>query len=109
MPELFAHSESLSPKLAWLRKHGLLVRKADVSAFEYECLNSAHTKRGLGNTEEEACLDYAERYYVKHWTIEAFEAERALYAKEDKILAQIFDTDCVEEELPAVVLEECEE
>lgn len=70
MSELFPESETTadSPKLKWLKKHKLTV--LDDSPKGWICRNGGWTKAVHGDTEDEAIINYCERYDVKHWTLE---------------------------------------
>ena len=89
-PELFPIPESLSPKLAWLKKHGLVTHYFEVlqegaespetgeELYPWTCMdrrpNPNHSIKegivGVGETEEEACMDYARKNDILHWTLE---------------------------------------
>jgi len=86
MNQLFDIPESLSPKLAWLKKHGLvtvydaelescpespetgdtcypwIVTQADVMEIDQFCL-------GSGKTEEEAIISFCEKTGTPHYCI----------------------------------------
>ena len=69
MPDLFPESEteSLSPKLAWLKKHRLMTKEV---AGLWLCQNAGQTYSTCAETEAEAILGYCEKYSLKHWTLE---------------------------------------
>ena len=67
--DLFPVPEVLSPKLAWLRKHGLTAERIGPDVFR--CRNSAHTLTGEGQTEADAILDYCERHHLTHYSLES--------------------------------------
>lgn len=90
MTELFPVPESLSPKLAWLKKHGLmthfdvdLINLPESLETEDTCYPWICSKRdsdpfayragasiiGVGVTEEEAIIDYCQKNDLKHWGI----------------------------------------
>lgn len=85
MKELFDIPESLSPKLAWLRKHALrtdydprfdtspLQESPETGAdiYPWMCGEQAqHSDRpGFGMTEEDACIDYCRKNDITHWTL----------------------------------------
>ncbi len=63
--ELFDIPESLSPRLAWLREHGLTL--TCVSAGRWECaLDSDNV--GKGETPDEACIQFCLQTQLPHWT-----------------------------------------
>jgi len=72
---------SLSPRLAWLDRHRVMVRHATLphtfvpcdQTKEWLCANHAMTTVGFGNDELEATLDFAQRNGVKHWLVEDWE------------------------------------
>lgn len=72
---------SLSPRLLWLSRHGLIVRKDELPhAFvpcdntkPWLCANSAMTTVGFGDDEREATLDYAQKAGIRHWPVDDWE------------------------------------
>lgn len=80
--------ESLSPKLAWLRKHGLVTEffsealemdedEFGNDVFPWTCHviktdGSTYSPReiGGGRTEEEAILNYCQKAGIKHYSLE---------------------------------------
>lgn len=81
--ELIEIPDTPSPKAAWLKRHRLRTRKEDLPRWNsgprnqepWVCENAGGTYRGTGTTEHDACLDYAARYGVKHWTVEEWEQD----------------------------------
>jgi len=80
--ELFSVGESMSPKLKWLRKHGLVTHFSqetlgDPDSCAWTCamakMHPGFSIRegiiGVGNTEEEACIDYAIKNDIPHYTL----------------------------------------
>jgi len=80
--ELFDTPESLSPRLAWMRKHKLETMrnpspKAEDGESPWVCrvIKTAESKSGLwwpneiagGDTEEQACEQFAMNRGLKHW------------------------------------------
>lgn len=68
-PDLFPEARSRSPKLIWLDKHALssYYSKRDKT---WKCVNRLGWNEGTGETEEEACIDYANKFGIKFWTLE---------------------------------------
>lgn len=68
MSELFEDlPPSPSPKLAWLKKNRLSTGK---TVNGWRCYNAGYTWIGVGQTEDEAILDYCHRHNLQHWTVE---------------------------------------
>ena len=84
--ELLSVGESLSPLAAWKRKHGLITVMEDPNIVGTESPDSGELcaafycmrddrivnsqdleKIGRGDTEDEACSDYAKRNDLWHW------------------------------------------
>ena len=63
--ELFQLPPSLSPKLAWLRKHNLTVIHPESAKFE--CVLDDENF-GKGATEEEAIIDFCVKTQMKHYS-----------------------------------------
>lgn len=65
MSELFpaASVSALSPRLAWMKRHQVSMRRQD-SKFIAEIDEDSW---GAGNTEEEALLDLIEMTGLPHW------------------------------------------
>lgn len=61
--ELFPTEESLSPRLLWLRKHGLATFKNAAGKWGVAPVFTSAT-------EDEAILTYCEEHGLKHWTLE---------------------------------------
>lgn len=75
--------ESLSPKLAWLRKHGITTKERP--ALEFSLSMSDHPKYypwvcgaldgmvepyGVGETEDDAIWDYCHKNDLTHYSLE---------------------------------------
>ena len=84
--ELFLVPLSLSPKMAWLKKHGLVTshdpeftglpespETGDI-CFPWLCDKESGDlcaeNTGGGRTEDEAILNYCEKTGTKHWSLE---------------------------------------
>jgi len=74
MSELFDIPETLSPRLAWLKKHGIFTNSEffDDSDEEYRwgawlegCQDYLRT--GHGDTEDDALVDLAKKQNLKLW------------------------------------------
>lgn len=74
-----------SPRLAWMKRHGLCAYHSpaldgaeceftDVPIRPWTCCSASQPidilfgRFGVGNTEEEACLDYAMKEDIPNWT-----------------------------------------
>ncbi len=64
---LFDLPESLSPKMKWLRQHGLILRKLENG--QWECALDAENF-GRGETDEDACVDFCLKTKLAHWSAE---------------------------------------
>lgn len=62
--ELFEKEESLSPRLAWLKQHGLTLRKTD--GGKWECVLDEENF-GTAATADEACIDFCLKTGLPHW------------------------------------------
>lgn len=69
MSDLFDIPETLSPKLAWMRKHDCLSQR-DMSGWMCHFDSMDISPIGNGITEDEAILDLCNKTGVSHWTIE---------------------------------------
>lgn len=67
MEELFpaAAVASPSPRLKWLEKHGLILRKLENGTWI--CVLD-DTNQGQGATEDEAAVDFCVKHHLKHWS-----------------------------------------
>lgn len=65
MSDLFDIPESLSPRLAWLRDHGLTMTKLENGKYECALFDVAF---GQGATEDEACVDFCIKTRLPHWS-----------------------------------------
>jgi hypothetical protein len=79
---LFPVVESLSPRLAWMKQHGLICYFSDFTGESPETGNDIRPwtcsradapqevlfgKAGIGDTEEDACADYARKHSLSGW------------------------------------------
>lgn len=64
MDDLFPIPESLSPKLAWLRRHDLTLRKMPNDTYRCELNDETF---GAGATQEEAIEDFCVKTRLRHW------------------------------------------
>ena len=62
--ELFSLPESPSPRLVWLRQHGLVLQK--LPSGRYECALDDENF-GRGDTQDEACIDFCLKTQLPHW------------------------------------------
>lgn len=65
MTDLFEIPESLSPRLAWLRDHGLALRKLE--SGRWECFLDDENF-GRGEDQDEACISFCLKTKLPHWT-----------------------------------------
>jgi hypothetical protein len=73
MSDLFPEASGNSPRLQWLLNHGLRVSENEavsrpLSSEKFVCRNAAHTYSAFGATEEEACVEYAAKFGLPHWS-----------------------------------------
>lgn len=81
MDELIPIPESLSPRLAWLKAHGLRTQiddlprcyKGPATTQPWVCHNGTKIDCGFGDTEADAIFDYCQKFGVKHWLVEDHE------------------------------------
>lgn len=66
MSDLFEVPVSLSPRLRWLDRHALTLRKLE--SGKWECALDELTF-GRGETEEEACADFCVKTRLAHWSL----------------------------------------
>ncbi len=66
MSDLFAIEPSLSPRLRWLDRHGLVVYKAIDGKFV--CLLDTHN-HAKGDDEEDACVAFCLKTGLEHWSV----------------------------------------
>ncbi len=64
--DLFPSAVSLSPKLAWLARHGLVLRRTERG--KYECVLADDV--ATGDSEEEACVEFCVMTRLTHWNEE---------------------------------------
>lgn len=74
MTDLFPAARSLSPRQAWLNRHGLVLNRAQTGRY-YVYLDAAN-KAG-GRTKEDACWRFARKFKVKHWLEEDLENNKS--------------------------------
>ena len=69
MNELFNIPETLSPRLAWMRRHGINSRlMPDDTWYVWNYSGLGHSlKQGRGNTEDEALTALAKQAGIKLW------------------------------------------
>ena len=77
MTELFNLPETPSPRLAWMRKHGVWIREnreinpgdespeTGETIYPFKAFGNQFV--GYGNTEDEAIADFAKRAGVRLW------------------------------------------
>jgi hypothetical protein len=64
MSDIFDIPVSLSPRRAWLDRHGLTLAKLPSGA--YEC-RLDDENFGRGEDEDAACVDFCLKHRVAHW------------------------------------------
>lgn len=67
---LFSVSETLSPKLRWMREHKLeLTYNSEIGQWVAMTPENppVHTQIGLGDTPEDALVDWARKHKVLTW------------------------------------------
>lgn len=74
MTDLFPDAVSLSPRQAWLNRHGLTLTRSQTGRY-YIYLDSDN-KAG-GRTKDEACWRFARKFKVKHWLEEDLENDKS--------------------------------
>lgn len=65
--DMFPSAVGDSPRLAWLRKHGVVTRQTPTGKWRAYVLDDIF---GVGSTEDEAILSLCERAGYRHWTVE---------------------------------------
>lgn len=66
MSELFDIPQTLSPRLAWMHKHGIsCIEMPDAENAYYLATGGGEAARG--NTAEEACIQLAMRLGIADW------------------------------------------
>lgn len=77
MTELFDIGESLSPRLKWMREHEVRTFSLDEGYYEefnldpWECTsNKGNFRKGKGETEDEAIIDFARKNNLRLWNEE---------------------------------------
>jgi len=75
--DLFPSTSADSPRLAWLKRHDLIVREYQHphslnDSHRFICANRAMTRWQTGDTEDEAEQAYCERYGVAWWKLAAW-------------------------------------
>lgn len=73
MSDLFNIPETLSPRLAWMKRHGVITRKWANGTW-WSCLESDWEERNAssGSTEDEAITNLAKRLNIPLWNEEGF-------------------------------------
>lgn len=68
---LFDVPETLSPRLAWMKKHGLTVAKSDVADSDEWVASDDDDDDpegyAVGKTQDEALVKYARKFGIKLW------------------------------------------
>lgn len=64
MSDLFEVPVSLSPRLAWLERHGLSLRKLESGKYEV-ALDDENFSTGAD--ADDACVEYCLKHCIKHW------------------------------------------
>ncbi len=64
MTDLFDVPLSLSPRRAWLERHGLTLTK--LPSGRWECALDEFN-RHRGDDEDEACIEFCLKTGIKHW------------------------------------------
>ena len=85
MTDLLPIPESLSPKLRWLREHGLRTNLdplprtyiGPLNSQPWVCSNIARTLCAFGEDEAEAILNYCHNSGLKHWEVAEYERQAA--------------------------------
>ena len=81
---LFPPPESLSTKLAWLKKHDIEIREEPLprnpmygpkNAKPIVCCDAQRRICGFGESEEEAILDWCAMTEITHYTLEQMPAK----------------------------------
>lgn len=65
--ELFDLPVSLSPRLAWLERHGLSLTKLENG--RYQCALD-EDNRAQGEDQDEACVAFCLKTGLRHWNLE---------------------------------------
>lgn len=65
---LFDIPTSLSPKLAWLERHGLTTKRQENGSWLCILDDENFSK---GATDEEACAEFCIEHRLRHWSEEA--------------------------------------
>jgi hypothetical protein len=74
MSELFDVPESLSPRLAWIKKHRATVHWSEEDAEYYAYMGSCCSVDwyGWGETEDDALFEMAKKRGLKLWNEEGY-------------------------------------
>lgn len=69
MPDdfLFPMPVVLSPRRAWLQKHGLTLTR--LKNNKWACADGI-TKKACGDTQDDACIAFCLKFKVRHWNLE---------------------------------------
>ena len=70
MTDLFPNTESKSPRLLWMEKHGIYVWCRKPYGIKPFVCDGPGEMYGEGHTEDEAILDYATANKIKLWNEE---------------------------------------
>lgn len=69
--DLFPEAHSLSPCLAWLKKHGLYTcEKKQKHEYQWICASKIKPIMVDGVDENDAIMNYCADQKIKHWTLE---------------------------------------
>jgi hypothetical protein len=71
--ELFAVPESLSPRLRWMRRHGITTRRNDITetpSANWEAYQACSGDWEPGDTEHDAIANLAEALGIRLWNEE---------------------------------------
>ena len=79
---------SLSPRLMWLAKHGLVIAPVEKHSWRgnregnFMCSNRAGTQTAFGIVEVYAELEYCERYGIEHYTVQEWNDHTSIVCEE---------------------------
>jgi len=65
--DLFNTTESLSPRLQWMRKHGIQSKQRDDSGTVWLAYKSGTSKAATGDDELDAIINLASKLNLKLW------------------------------------------
>lgn len=67
MDKLFDIPVSLSPRLAWMKKHGITVRETEIQVPKIVKLAELGSKHATADDEETACAILAKGLHIPLW------------------------------------------